>query len=366
MTDLFMLPGSASGFVIYAAFASLCLLILLLPFIPAYNEWRHPTDVAALPVTANYSSDIDHFARRLRSDAMAKLGRGPATGYEEFDLLQNFEEGQQPTGDVDMRHAPKRLIARESIRSAHALQTSQPLFVDGSVNVGNAADFSALYCVGDIALGEQSHVRDWAHAEGALHMGANGSALRRISAGQSVELQGGVLFERVHAPSVHFGKPVSAPVTVDSANFDQSSQLLPGNFADLPGAVRQTPVLYLIRGDCVLAPHSLYTKSLIVTGLLTVSEGTTVIGDIKARAGIHMEKSASVRGAVTCEKTIHLGRQAQAWGPLVSETDIFISSGAVVGLPDALTTVSALNIIAVSGSTVHGTVWAHEIGMVKA
>ena len=364
MADNFLLSGSSSGFVIYAAFATLCLLLFLLPFIPAYNEWRHPTDIAALPVSANYSSDIDHFARRLRSDAMAKMGRGETTGYEEFDYLQEYAQGQQPTTDVDMRHSTKRLIARDSIRSEHAFYSIKPLFVDGTIDVGSNADFGALYAVGDIVLGSKSHVRDWAHAEGVLRIGSNGSALRRISAGHAVELETGVWFERLHAPSVHFGTTPPVLITVDSANDERNNQL-PGNFADLPGAVRQTPVLYLIRGDCVLAPNSLYTKSLIVTGLLTISEGTTVIGDIKARGGIRMENSASVRGAVTCEKTIHLGRQTRAWGPLISETDIFIGSGAVIGLPDALTTVSASNIIAVGGSTVHGTVWAHEIGMVQ-
>ena len=39
---------------------------------------------------------------------------------------------------------------------------------------------------------------------------------------------------------------------------------------------------------------------------------------------------------------------------------------AVIGSPEALTTVTAQNIIIEEGATVHGAVWAHEIGMVKS
>ncbi len=56
------------SYLTYAAFALVCLVLLTLPFVPAFVEWRRPTDLAALPVSANYTSDIDHFARRLHGD----------------------------------------------------------------------------------------------------------------------------------------------------------------------------------------------------------------------------------------------------------------------------------------------------------
>jgi len=49
----------------------------------------------------------------------------------------------------------------------------------------------------------------------------------------------------------------------------------------------------------------------------------------------------------------------------VSESDILIGANALVGLPDAPTTVTARNIIVEDGVVVHGTVWAREIDMVK-
>ena len=104
---------------------------------------------------------------------------------------------------------------------------------------------------------------------------------------------------------------------------------------------------------------------MVVTGFLTVGQDTTVVGDIKARIGVSIARRASIEGAITCEMRIYIFKDARAFGPVVSESDILIGTRAVIGMVDAMTTVTAKNIIVEEGATVHGAVWAHEIGMVK-
>lgn len=344
----------ASSYMTYAAFAVVCLLLLTLPFIPAFREWRYPSDVSALPVSANYTSDIDHFSRRLALDANAKLGHGPATGFEDFDFV-DF-----PIENMQWQANQKRLIARQSIDTEEAITSAGQLYVVGDVQTGNKSGFSSLYATGDIALGKHSEVRDWAHAEGVFRLGDNSMALRRISAGDAIELGNEVWFERLQAPTLSFGLLARKP-----KRLSQHAQT-PASYADLPNAVQQTPLLFLIRGDCALPAGKIYQGSLVVTGFLTVGQDTTVVGDIKARIGVSIARRASVEGAITCEKRVYVFKDAMAWGPIVSESDILIGARAVIGLPDALTTVTAQNIIIEEGATVHGAVWAHEIGMVKA
>ncbi|MEO8388091.1 polymer-forming cytoskeletal protein [Polaromonas sp.] len=339
----------------YIAFAVICLTLLTLPFVPAFREWLYPTDAVPLPVSPNYTSDIDHFARRLRADAMAKLGSGPPTGYEEFDFVADTDAG----ADMDWRQAQKRLIARASISSPDAVRSLQPVYVDGSLRAGADSAFTALYATGDIELGAQSEITDWAHADGVVRLGANSIGLRRISAGVAIELGTEAWFERLHAPVLRFGSHVS------SVPQPQSYEQSPASYADLPRAIRQTPELYLIRGDCALPPGKVYTGSLVVTGFLTVGAATTVVGDIKARDGVSIGPRASVRGALTCEKRIYVFPDARVRGPVISESDVLIGANAVIGQSDAQTTVSAANLIVEDGVTVHGTLWAHEIGMVK-
>ena len=231
--------------------------------------------------------------------------------------------------------------------------------MEGSLRAAAGSAFAALYATGDIDLGSQSEINDWAHADGTVRLGMNSIGLRRISAGTAIELGTEAWFERLHAPVLRFGSYISGVPQPQS--YEQS----PASYADLPGAVRQTPDLYLIRGDCALPPGKTYQGSLVVTGFLTVGAATTVSGDVKAREGASIGPRASVRGALSCEKRIYVFANARVWGPLISESDVLIGAGAVIGLPDAQTTVSAANLIVEDGVTVYGTLWAHEIGMVK-
>jgi predicted acyltransferase (DUF342 family) len=343
-----------ANYLTYTAFALVCLAFLTMPFVPAVREWLYPTDAVALPISANYTSDIDHFARRLRADVAAKLGLGNSTGYEDFDFVDN------PVERMDWSGASRRLISRSSIDVATPIRSARPLYVEGDIHTGAESAFSALYASGDIDLNAGSKVHDWAHAEGVLRLGHNSVALRRISAGVAIELGNEAWFERLHAPVVHFGSGNTREPAPDEAG------QTPSSYADLPDAVQQTPSLFVIRGNCALPAKRLYHGSLVVTGFLTIGAGTTVIGDIKARHGVSIGPRAWLQGAVTCEKRVYVFRDARVFGPVISESDILIGSDAVIGLPEAHTTVSAANIIVENGVVVHGTVWAHEIGMVKA
>jgi predicted acyltransferase (DUF342 family) len=347
-----MMPGS---FLDYFQFGLTCLILLTAPFIPAFREWLYPTDVSALPVAANYSSDIDHFARRLQRDVAAKIGLGTPTGYEDFQFLSNWNE------DMDWSKVSKRLICRNSINSKSTVHSKHSLYVNGDFRSGTHSEFSSLYATGDINIGNESEVHDWAHADGTLHLEANSIALRRISAGTAIELGPEVWFERLQAPTVLFGSDADSAQRRIQFHIDQ----IPGSYANLPNALQQTPQLFLIKGDCTLPAGHMYTGSLVVTGLLTIGASTTVVGDIKARGGLQVGNRACIQGAITCEKQIYMFSNSRAFGPLVSESDILIGSNAVIGLEEAQTTVSARNIIVEPGALVHGTVWAHEIGMVK-
>lgn len=336
----------------YASFWLVCLAILVLPFVPAFREWRHPTDALPLPVLPNYTSDIDHFARRLRADVSSKLGRGAPTGYEDFEMVGDARP------EMDWSKKRQRMISG-AITTEAPIRSPQQLYVQGSMHAGGGSAFPSLYATGDIDLGDESEVRDWAHADGAVKLGEKCVALRRISAGTRIELGNQSWFERMQAPTLYFGS--RAGRSMPAADTRQ----IPADFADLPDAVQQTPSLFLVRGNCTLPPGRFYRGSLVVTGFLTIGAGTTVVGDIKARDGVRLDRQAQVRGALTCEKRIYLFNEARVDGPVISESDLLVGTGVVVGLVDVQTTVSAANIIVEEGVVVHGAVWAHEIGMVK-
>lgn len=346
------------------AFVTACAALFALPFVPAIREWRRPTDSVALPVPPHDAADIDHFARRLHADAQSRLGRGSPTGYESFDLIA-------PDAAAGIwSNARARLLACGDVSTAAPILAFQAVYVDGGMKAGAGSAFASLYVARDLELGEGSKVADWAHADGDLRMGRGSTALRRVSAGGVVRLAAPCWFERVHAPVVRLGGaggpvqgrvPHGAPGPVQAQPVAQEE----ASYATLPHAVERTALLYMVRGDCTLPERSIYRGSLVVTGFLTIGAFTTVIGDIKARGGVTVGEGAVVQGAITCEQSVYLLPGVLALGPVVCEGDVLLGTGTVVGLADALTTVSGRCIVAEEGAVVHGTLWAHEIGMVK-
>ena len=343
----------------YTVFAFICLTLLVLPFIPAFAEWLRPTDTAPLPISPNYASDIDYFAKRLRADVAAKQGTGALTGYEDFAYVT----GQ--TNEEDWHRATQRLISTQDIASDWAIKTTQPLYVEGDILTPNSSSFNALYAAGSINLGQHSEVLDWAHAERSMFLGTGCVALRRLSAGEKIELGVEAWFERMYAPTIVFGPENLQHASSTDKSVGNTSQAV-GYLQDIPNVIAQTPSVFLVRGDCTLPADTHFSGSLIVTGLLTVGACTTIQGNLKARGGIRIGPGAHIEGAITCEKRIDLWRGVQVWGPVISERQIMVGSQAVIGLLHAPTTLSANIIIMASGSRAHGAVWAGELGMVKS
>jgi predicted acyltransferase (DUF342 family) len=301
------------------------LAMLAVPFIPMWHEWRHPTDHAPLPVRADDSNVVDYFARQLR--ARLAGGHGGA------------------------------LIARDSNHVRESAAQAIPVYAEGDFEIESGSSVPAVLAEGKLAIGSDAQVTEWAHAEGEMRLGAGTTALRRVSSGTALFVEPDCCFERLHAPVIHFGEPLGSegvPAEVD-AELDVAS--LPGATVRAPGHVR-------IDRDTVLAARTRYRGSLVVLGSLTLDEGAVLAGSAKAYEGVIVGRGAAVEGALVCRKSTHMLEGSRVAGPLASEGDVVMSPGVIVGSPTQPTTVTAENVMVAEGVTVHGTVWAHDIGVV--
>jgi cytoskeletal protein CcmA (bactofilin family) len=326
--------------------------LLLIALRPAWQEWRHPTDVLALPVAPNYTSEIDHFADEFRQIALARMSGSPVPKNQRFDFLPAVFDG------ADWKDAKRPLISFSSIQTAKGIHCPQTLFISGSMDGGEGNRFTGLFVQGGMRLGANSEIVEWAHSDDAMHFESGCTALRRISSSVAVEMDRECCFERVHAPVIRMGVgPVPQSVRAEPV-------LVQANFSDLNGAIAQTSALTMIRGDCRLPSGRRYKGSLIVTGRLFIGEGTEIQGDVKARAGVVVGQQARIEGSLISEKQIQILEHAFIAGPVISETVILMGAHCRLGVPLRPTTVSAENILAEAGSIAHGTVWARDLGVV--
>jgi cytoskeletal protein CcmA (bactofilin family) len=342
---------SAPDLLAGAFFALACAALLALPFVPAWREWRHPSDDGPLEVPEDGGQDPLFLAKRFRAEMARRRPAGPGVAYQpvdEVDLLDAEGEAEQDG---------RPILAVQPVRTVGAIGCLRPLYATSDLDLRGGAMFTQVMTEGRLDLGPRSRIAGWAHADKAARLGEHSVAVQRLSSSEALRLERGCCFERVHAPVVHFGR-------THDARPGTAGELREGDLAALPGATARSPGLWRIEGDCELPDGHRFTGSLIVTGTLCIGAGTCVEGDVKAHKGILVGAAAEVNGSVICDNGIHVLGGAQIDGPLVSETHVLLAAGARIGREDAPTTVNAGAIIAQEGVIAHGTVWARQAGVV--
>ncbi len=303
------------------------LTLLLMPFYPAWREWRKPTDGAALVVLAGPTHNIVSTARLFRKK-----------------MLLN-------------RTVPA-LVTR-AMSTFGALDQQTPIYTADDLILRHGGKLTEFFTDGTLVLAAHSRVTGWAHAEKDLELGEASVAVRQISSGQSIRMAGGCCFEQAHAPAIYFGRK---GLGLDSAPDPLPARIF--SLAQVAGATPWGPHGWRVDGDCDIPPACCVKGALVVTGVLTMGAGALIQGDVKAYKGILVGPNAHVSGAMFCEAGIQLTRNCAVTGPLVADTYLLVGNGCVLGSAAMPTTISADSILVGDGVTAHGTVWARQAGLV--
>jgi cytoskeletal protein CcmA (bactofilin family) len=343
-------------------FSLVCLSLLVLPFVPAWREWQHPSDDGALTVSQSQTSDPVYLAQQFREHMQRQLISPQADGYALLD-----EHGPTPNhptlpahADSAAQHGRLPLVSNRAMRSLLDTTFLCPLYITADLVLAGRARLREVLCLGSMTLGPRSDIIGWAHSDEAAVLAEGCVAVRRVSSDRSIDLARLCCFERLHAPTLRFGQQPQPGSARPAVNSHPTWHRL----RHIEGAQRWGEDSWRVDGDCDIPAWHHFTGSLVVMGVLRVGEGARVEGNVKAHRGLHIGAGASVTGAAVCEAGIHLLPDAAVGGPLVSETHVLLHTRARVGTPDAPTTVSASDILIDRGVTTHGTVWARQTGVV--
>jgi cytoskeletal protein CcmA (bactofilin family) len=340
---------------------------VVLPLIPALRELRRPTDADPLSAVGHDAGDLtvfaqgfrDYLARHLPSTAadpvpagaVAKLGDGTS-----FVML-------------DQRVERLREIARVDGAIPHIVVATAPLILPGGETFllevlareaftgGPGAVYRALLAEQDASLGERSVVLRWAHADGALRVGAGSTLYGRASAGATLRLGSGVTFRRVGARCVVAGmEEIRTPIA--------SPPLLAGT-AKLPEGARREHGHTRIDGDFTLAPDSSVSGSLLVTGTLRVKNGARVGGSVKTHGDCVLGDDVTIDGALVARGHLTVGARCIIGGPAIAERNAHLGEDSTIGGPDRPASLAARRIVLARGACVYGAVSARETAIAE-
>ena len=362
--------------------------LLALPVTPALYELWKRGDAAPLP-TSRHDGRIANFADIFRS-RLAPLRTQLERCRTQREVFRTSIDGMQVllvgSDDEDFDFHPSLTAGVDAVMLSQSALIPAGTVVEADVcadsilEVGEGSALRAARGASDIILGKNSVVLRWLHADGTIRLRSGSNAYGRLSAGQSIWLEPGCVFEHMHAPQI---------LTLDSHQDDadqRDTRFVPSNgrvcqnhvcqTREDAGEVAQTDPdasdaftssrkRIRIQGDFVLSAGETLHANVIATGEVHLGAGARLFGTAKSYKDTVIEEDACVHGGIVCGGTVWLGPRSFVAGPVLAEADVFIARGTRVGEPDALTTISSCRIQVADGCQLHGTVWARVRGSVE-
>lgn len=355
-------------------------VLLVVPVTPALYELRRRRDANPL-LTSRHDGRIKNLAEsfqsrlqpfreewercrakeeivRRRRDGIAVL----LVGREKFDFDSGLSEAKERIDAV--------MCARAFIPCGRVVDADVSSF--GDLHLGQGAVLRAGLVSGDIILDPGSSVLRWLHGCRTVYLRRGSTVHNRLSADQSIVLEPGCVFQRMHAPVILALEDPRLPArdgsttgTMPELERNLRASAIPSPAANESRLFAARPRMR-IRGDFVLPAGESLCANVIATGEFHIERGACFFGSAKSYRDTVLEAGARVYGSIACGGTAYLGANSFLSGPLLAETDVHLSAESCVGKPDSLTTIAACGAWIRPGCRIHGTIWARVQGRIVA
>lgn len=346
--------------------------MFLLPLIPSFRELRRPADNEAMGVNATARQDTRYFAWRFRS-VLEQHCHPLLAGVRN---VQEPIEGEFPQGDrYIMTPGGERFAMEQQERDTDGCARivvgagdltlgpyevyRREIYSAGSLRVGEGTRLRAAYAEANLYLGRHVASDRWLHSEQVVHVSEGCAVYGRLSAEDSIQIQGVCGFERMRAPEIALGEQA----------FDDGwrpNRTVPEDVdvTVLPGFVSLSAGRAVFSDSLLIGPDAFIAPSLVVRGDLEVLEGSSIQGSIKVYGNLRLGDGVRIDGSVVCIGSVEAGIGCRIRGPILVDEELRLGPRTQVGELVRPTTVRARVIELSMGCQLHGTVWATERGEV--
>jgi hypothetical protein len=341
---------------------ALTALVIVLPLVPAWIEWRWPTDVTPLFIDKDDALDPPYLARSFASH----LATAQALGQKQMGrsrIVTLLPRRPWPLNAQERDRASSRRVW-DVIGDAE-LPAGVIFFGEvaarGSIRAAASGTYRALWAGVNLQLPPRCTVLRWAHGTRVV-VGTACSLAGRVTADEVLTVGTATTFVLLHAPRIQFTPLLShedaAPTAPTPAPArGRLNRVQSGSVRWDALSARGTSDGSLDTGD-----DCWWQGDLVCGADLQLGSHCKIEGSLKARGALTIGAGCVIDGSVVAEGDISLGPGCTVRGALVSETSVVLGAGCVLGVPGHPCTVAAPRISVGGGVVVHGTVWAGERG----
>ena len=334
----------------------LLLALLVLVLAPALRELFWPTDVAPLNVPRNHDNAAARFADNYRARLEQTLSAPlPAALLRPDAAARTAQLGLHwcaPGHQVSQASLP--LVGAGDLSLPPDFQHRHEVYAAGDLVLGRNALARAAYAEGDLRLDAGARVTRWAHARHVV-LGSGSQVGARVTASQSILLAPGARFLRARAPTIAAAADASTASPVSTPRQTEARQRFNGG----PGVHRDEACgRWRVPGTLSLPPGTEVNGDLIVRGDADLGANCVVHGSLKVHGRLALGPGCVIDGACVVTGTVRVGANVLMAGPLIGEAQVHIGPAAIIGRPDAQTSVNGQLVALAPAATVHGSIWA--------
>jgi cytoskeletal protein CcmA (bactofilin family) len=347
-----------------------------LPFQPALRELREKRDVEPVRVEGDSEVDVRYFARGYRSflqenfaDVMARCraerrGRRGRLADETSYVVLDGEMEQEPPDVTREASYPHLIVSCGMLRLPSRTVFPLELYAESGVAGGETSVYRAILAGEDIQLARGTISLRWLHAGGSIRVDGESRLHGRVSADREIQLAPSTGFERLHAPRILFGREAGFGEAAFWSGPEAEPKRSPLDSKEVKHLVQVAAGRWLVKGRLRIPPERSVQADLVATEDADIGERAHILGSVKTHKDVVVRGGAVVDGSVVSGRDLYLEAGCRIRGPVLAEGAIVLGPGCEIGSEREPTTVSARSIRAVAHSVAHGTVWAHDGGLV--
>jgi predicted acyltransferase (DUF342 family) len=394
--------------------------MVMIPFLIAIKELKHPKDCSPLVIDMHYSKDPLYFGKAFKKMVMKNIEKANLPdGQNEIILSkkENVEVWDSKTASSNRQYENIFYIKKE-LTSGNRTTFRKDVYVKGESNIGDNNVLRTIYGEKNINLGKNCHVTRWVCGEKRV-MVSQGSQLGKsttcsslLQLGQNCRFRalfgGPVLtandhWEKIQArpddplfnlikkdypvPSLPEKKPawrilkkhvsVNCWETGEEDN-NKNQQSDPIDDGDEATVKRQCINAEKCSESCNeenwrVDRHRVHveSKTVIKTNFvarkeLHIGKNCRIEGAIKSFKDLYLDENVEVHGDIFCEQDIYIGNNCTLLGNVFSQSSINIANRVRIGRPKIVKSVIAKkNIIIGRHSILYGYILAEGDGLVR-
>ena len=324
---------------------------ILIPFLPGFIELFRPKDEKPLALNMNFSKDYKYFGKSFQKILEDGLGTKHITEPGEYTLMLSKPEKVRVVerGRVsDQKTIDEILYVLADFTSGSDAEFRKEIYVRGSCKIGDRNTLRALYCEGDLVIGEGTAVIRWVDGDRDIEikegcrLGVSVASTKRLAVARHCS------FSRM------FGLPI---LTYRAKLPEILPEIRVKNISDT--------TMVITKEEIILPPRTNISNDIVTHQRIVFRGKSFAKANIKSYRDIIIEEGSRVEGNLFSERNVVIEAGCTITGNIFSQGQVKIGNAVQVGQEGQIKSVIAKKGVLVEGNvTIYGYIMTEGEGKI--